>query len=63
MAGLAWQKSSFSSDDGNYGCVELASSHDDDLRYLRESDEPGILLSTTPTRLAALLRTARRQPL
>ncbi|MEV0253215.1 DUF397 domain-containing protein [Streptomyces sp. NPDC050732] len=52
-----WQKSSFSgSGDGN-ACVEVAST-DNHIR-LRESDEPGVELTTAPATLNQLLRTIK----
>ncbi|GAB2877947.1 DUF397 domain-containing protein [Streptomyces mayteni] len=48
---LRWQKSTSSGDAGN--CLEVAAATTD-LR-LRESDEPEAILTTTPSRLAALL--------
>ncbi|WP_405880784.1 DUF397 domain-containing protein [Streptomyces sp. NBC_01136] len=57
MSELAWQKSSFSEDQAN--CVFVATAPDGTIR-LRESDEPGTVLATTPDRLAALLRHLRR---
>ena len=50
--GHAWQKSSFSGEGAN--CVNVAFS-DGPIIRIRESDEPGIELATTPSRLAALL--------
>ncbi|MCQ9135326.1 DUF397 domain-containing protein [Streptomyces hilarionis] len=51
----AWQKSTFS--DGGEGdtCVELAASPADAALHLRESEEPGTALTTTPAALAHLL--------
>lgn len=56
MSDLEWQKSSFSSGDPNADCLEVAAAPEDHL-HLRESDDPATVLTTTPTRLAALLRT------
>lgn len=53
MSVLAWQKSSFSEDQAN--CVFVAVAPDGTIR-LRESDDPGTVLTTTPDRLAALLQ-------
>jgi hypothetical protein len=50
---LAWQKSSFSTGDGDEDCVELAPSPTS--IHLRESDHPTTHLTTTPTPLHALL--------
>ncbi|WP_307815788.1 DUF397 domain-containing protein [Streptomyces sp. 7-21] len=52
-----WQKSSYSSAGNN--CLELARVAADQIA-LRESDDPGIILSTSRTRLAALLKLARQ---
>ncbi|GAA2636823.1 DUF397 domain-containing protein [Streptomyces vastus] len=53
----AWQKSSFSEDQAN--CIYLATSSDGTIR-LRESDDPGTVLTTAPQGLAALLDNLRR---
>ncbi|MEU3461710.1 DUF397 domain-containing protein [Streptomyces sp. NPDC006733] len=53
MPQLGWQKSSFSTDQAN--CLELAISPADGTIRLRESDAPGVILTTTRTRLADLL--------
>jgi hypothetical protein len=52
----AWQKSSFSSDEGS--CVELATIDHSSLA-IRESDYPDTVLTTTPHRLRALLHSVR----
>ncbi|MCZ4125491.1 DUF397 domain-containing protein [Streptomyces sp. H39-S7] len=49
---LQWQKSSFSGGGGE-NCVELAAAPATVL--LRESDDPGVVLRTTPARFAAFL--------
>lgn len=49
---LQWQKSSFSGAGGE-NCVELAAVNGTVL--LRESEAPGVVLSTTPARFAAFL--------
>ncbi|MEU6174541.1 DUF397 domain-containing protein [Streptantibioticus parmotrematis] len=49
--GITWRKSSFSTDSTN--CLELASQ--DGQILLRESDEPGVVVRTTPEKLAAFL--------
>lgn len=54
MGALNWQKSSFSSGDGNTSCVEVARDTTGTL-HLRESDEPGNVLATRPTALRAML--------
>lgn len=53
-----WQKSSFSSAGNN--CLELAATPDHTI-HLRESDDPTTVLTTTPTRLRALLDLTRSQ--
>lgn len=54
-AGVArWQKSSFSGGGDGNECVEVAAV--DGAIRLRESDAPGTELSTTPARLASLIR-------
>jgi hypothetical protein len=60
MSDIEWQKSSYSSGDVNQTCVELAHAPGG-LVHLRESDIPGKVLTTTPTRLAALLRAITTQ--
>ncbi|TDC74011.1 DUF397 domain-containing protein [Streptomyces hainanensis] len=52
MAGLEWQKSSFS-DSPDQDCIELAIAVDSLL--LRESDDPVAVLPAQPARVAALL--------
>lgn len=51
-----WQKSSHCSEGNN--CLELAAPGDG-TALLRESDEPGAVLATTPDRLRGLLALAR----
>lgn len=53
----AWQKSSFSGA-AEADCVELASLQGSLL--LRESDDPGTMITTTATGLAALIRHLHR---
>jgi hypothetical protein len=53
MSLLAWRKSSFSNNDGNFACLELATTPH--ALLLRESDEPETVLTTRPARVAALL--------
>ncbi|MEU9284866.1 DUF397 domain-containing protein [Streptomyces sp. NPDC048275] len=52
-----WQKSSFSGHDDDADCVELAPRQS--LVLLRECDEPGTVMTTTATGLAALVRHLR----
>lgn len=51
-----WQKSSFSSAGNN--CVEIGKASGGRI-HLRESDDPTTVVTTTPTRLHALLRLTR----
>ncbi|WP_224279538.1 DUF397 domain-containing protein [Streptomyces sp. LS1784] len=55
MGQLNWQKSSFSGTNTN--CLEIAS--DGELVYIRESDDPTHIVTTTRTKLAAWLRGAK----
>ncbi|MEU3459957.1 DUF397 domain-containing protein [Streptomyces sp. NPDC006733] len=48
-----WQKSSFSGPDDDNNCVELAPVPGAVL--LRESDAPGVVLTTTPAAVGAFL--------
>ena len=52
MADQSWQKSSFSGDTANF--IYLAEASGDGIR-IRESDAPGIIISTSPDVLRALL--------
>jgi hypothetical protein len=54
MTELDWQKSSFSSGDGNTTCVELAADPTGTL-HLRESDEPTAILTASRPAIRALL--------
>lgn len=56
MSQLVWRKSSFSSDDANRDCVELAAAPDGATVHLRESDDPTVVLTTSRAGLGALLR-------
>jgi hypothetical protein len=49
-----WQKSSFSEGDDAPNCLEIADTQE--ALRLRESDEPGKAITTTPAGLAALIR-------
>ncbi|MFJ7247081.1 DUF397 domain-containing protein [Kitasatospora sp. NPDC098652] len=53
MSALNWQKSSYSSESVN--CVYLAVAPDRSIK-LRESDDPDVIITTTPGKLHALLR-------
>jgi len=52
-----WQKSSYSGPGDGDSCVELASSPT--ALHLRESDDPGIVLTTTPAPVGHLLHAIR----
>jgi hypothetical protein len=52
-----WQKSSFSGGGDSSDCVEVAAPQG--ALWLRESDEPGTVMTTTATGLAALIRHLR----
>ncbi|WP_405908319.1 MULTISPECIES: DUF397 domain-containing protein [unclassified Streptomyces] len=56
MPDYQWQKSTFSPDASN--CVYVAAPAPGTL-YLRESDEPAVVLTTTPARLQDLIRTLK----
>ncbi|WP_413103202.1 DUF397 domain-containing protein [Streptomyces sp. Inha503] len=56
MATRDWQKSSYSSA-GN-ACLYVSAPDNATIR-LRESDEPETILTTTPTTLSALIRSAK----
>ncbi len=58
MSALNWQKSSFSSTDGNTNCLELAAAPTGALR-LRESTDPHTVISASTTALRALLGWAK----
>ncbi|MFG2498708.1 DUF397 domain-containing protein [Streptomyces sp. NPDC048441] len=60
MTMLDWQKSSYSGDQAN--CVYVAATREAGTIHLRESDTPETTLTTTPTALAALIRTLTRGP-
>ncbi|MET9398675.1 DUF397 domain-containing protein [Kitasatospora sp. NPDC002965] len=55
MSQLNWQKSSFSGDQAN--CVEVRPGAG--LVELRESDDADVILRTSPTAFAALLRSIK----
>ncbi|MGW3409143.1 DUF397 domain-containing protein [Streptomyces sp. NPDC000888] len=52
-----WQKSSFSGEDDDTDCLEIATTPT--TLHLRESDHPTTILTPTPTALRALLTTLR----
>lgn len=49
---IKWQKSSFSGGGGE-NCVEIG--HHSDNIVMRESDDPGLVLTTTPEKFRAFL--------
>jgi hypothetical protein len=53
MPDLEWQRSSFSNGSGSGECVEVATAAE--TFYLRESDDPEVVLIARPARLSALL--------
>jgi hypothetical protein len=57
MRALMWQKSSFSGMGADNNCLELTTFPHGPA--LRESEESGLVLSTTPARLRALLTAVR----
>ncbi|MFC4514658.1 DUF397 domain-containing protein [Streptomyces ehimensis] len=52
MTVFTWQKSSYSGDDSS--CLYLAPSPAGTI-HLRESDDPDVILTTTPARLRPLI--------
>lgn len=52
MPALHWQKSTFSGEAN--GCVYLAAADDGTIK-LRESDDPGVIVTTTPEKLRAFI--------
>lgn len=54
MSEVHWQKSSFSGGDAENACLELASSAGD-LRHLRESDDPDVVVTTDAAKLRAFI--------
>ncbi|WP_328937561.1 DUF397 domain-containing protein [Streptomyces tauricus] len=59
MTELTWLKSSFSEASGN-NCVEVAATEDG--AALRESDEPGRILTLSPQGLSALIVVIKQNP-
>ncbi|MGN9818715.1 DUF397 domain-containing protein [Streptomyces sp. SD11] len=59
MTELTWLKSSFSEASGN-NCVEVAVTEDGTA--LRESDEPGRILTLSPQGLSALIVVIKQNP-
>ncbi|NUP40431.1 MAG: DUF397 domain-containing protein [Streptomyces sp.] len=54
---MIWQKSTYSNESGD--CVELAVTAGGAV-LIRESDEPGVVLSTTPSALGRFLQAIKR---
>jgi hypothetical protein len=54
MSQLKWQKSSFS-EGGTETCVEVAADLTGTRRHLRESDDPAMVVTTSPAALRALI--------
>ncbi|MEU4895477.1 DUF397 domain-containing protein [Streptomyces sp. NPDC044780] len=52
-----WRKSSYSGEDAEHNCVELGRAADAVL--LRESDDPNVVITTTPAALRAFTRSVR----
>ncbi len=57
MYQFAWQKSSFSGAGQDNACVEMAAAGA--AIAVRESEEPGTVITTEPGSLAALIRAAK----
>ncbi|MCX5204130.1 DUF397 domain-containing protein [Streptomyces sp. NBC_00237] len=55
-----WQKSSFSGTGDDNNCVELAASATSSHLHLRESEDPGVVLTTGPAPLHSLLKAVKR---
>ncbi|WP_370420306.1 DUF397 domain-containing protein [Streptomyces sp. QH1-20] len=51
MSKITWQKSSFSGDRDD--CIEL--SRQEDAILMRESDDPGVIVTTSPDKLRAFI--------
>ena len=56
MSTSDWQKSSFSSGDGNTNCIEVAAGPRTRTLRLRESDEPANVVAPTGAALSGLIR-------
>ncbi|GAA0961838.1 MULTISPECIES: DUF397 domain-containing protein [Streptomyces violaceusniger group] len=50
---MHWRKSSYSGEDAEHNCVELGCAPGAIL--LRESDDPGVMITTTPDALRGLV--------
>ncbi|MFG2843074.1 DUF397 domain-containing protein [Kitasatospora sp. NPDC048296] len=58
MSELRWQKSSFSGSNEGGNCVELAAGAED-VRHLRESDDPSVIVTTSTAKLRAFILGAK----
>ncbi|MET7933992.1 DUF397 domain-containing protein [Streptomyces sp. NPDC005322] len=58
MSDIQWQKSSYSADGPGNNCVELAQLPDAAI-LLRESDDPGAVIATTPAVLRGLIESVK----
>ncbi|MFB7612703.1 DUF397 domain-containing protein [Kitasatospora sp. NPDC056181] len=58
MQQLSWQKSSYSDAEGGNNCLEVAPGTGD-IRHLRESDAPDVIVTTTAARLRAFILGAK----
>ncbi|MFF4606156.1 DUF397 domain-containing protein [Streptomyces sp. NPDC001339] len=54
MHDLEWQKSSFSNGGNPDNCIELAPT--DGAILMRESDDPNVIVTTTPAKLRAFIQ-------
>lgn len=59
MHAIEWQKSTYSGDGSN--CVYVAATPTGAV-HLRESDEPDVILTTSPERLQGLIRSLKPSP-
>jgi hypothetical protein len=55
MTEINWQKSSYSGTGDGASCIELAATPAAGTIRLRESDDSGVIVTTTPAPLKALL--------
>ncbi|MCW2871443.1 MAG: hypothetical protein JWL99_2763 [Streptomyces oryziradicis] len=55
MSEVIWRKSSYSGQGDGASCIELAATPAAGTIRLRESDDPGVIVTTTPAPLKALL--------
>lgn len=58
MSQLRWQKSSFS-EGGSENCVEVAARPSGTSRLVRESDAPGVVVTTSRRALADFIRAVK----